>query len=631
MGELLHRASSQQALLDAWHDLRARARQEGRHTPEWESFEREAARRLAEISDQLRAGSWRPSPVQPVVIPKPKGGERRLGIPALADHVVERAILAIVDGIVDPDLLPWSFAYRKGLGVHDALRCLVEARAEGGRWVLRGDFTHCFDEIPRARLLARLAEMLPDPDLVEVVRLLVYRPERGADGTSPKGLHQGSSLSPVLANVFLDGFDRAMLREGYQVIRYADDFAVVVADRPEAEQALNAAQRAAAALTLDLSPEKCSIRSFDEGVPFLGETVSTGTGTRTERSTHPSATTVYVNEVGGLLRSRGSRLRLERDGELKFSIAFPRVRQVVLFGRVGMTTPFLQQVLTRGIDLVFLSDHGTYFGRLQPSTAANPFVRQRQYQAVTDPARSLDLAQRFVRGKIANLRAGLLRARRRTGSDGTVALIDRLQRSRETALRTSTINELMGVEGAASREYYAGLAALLEPAWSFTGRRRRPPPDPVNSLLSLGYTLLLHEAIAAIEVAGLDPYSGFLHQGRVGRPSLALDLIEELRPVVVDSVVIRALRTGMIRLEHFDIDTGPPTSCLLSRDGRRIFLAAYERRMLTLFTHTGRAGGCRTAWAWPCKREPCPTSSWAERTATSRCCGNDLPDRLRHR
>lgn len=141
----------------------------------------------------------------------------------------------------------------------------------------------------------------------------------------------------------------------------------------------------------------------------------------------------------------------------------------------------------------------------------------------------------------------------------------------------------MGHEGMATREYFRAWRLVLDAQWGFTSRQRRPPPDLVNAMLSFGYTLLLHEAIAAVEMARLDPAVGFLHQARWGRPNLALDLMEEFRPLIVDAVVLRCATTGMITCEEFE--TIPDRGCLLSAKGRHSFLAAYERRMLTLFTH----------------------------------------------
>lgn len=145
------------------------------------------------------------------------------------------------------------------------------------------------------------------------------------------------------------------------------------------------------------------------------------------------------------------------------------------------------------------------------------------------------------------------------------------------------IDEIMGYEGSASREYFRTWRHLLGELWGFSGRQRRPPPDPVNAMLSFGYTLLAHEAVAALETAGLDPAVGFLHQARWGRPNLALDLMEEFRPLIVDSVVLRCVTTGVVRPDEMDIH--PEHGCRLNTRARRAFLAAYERRMLTLFTH----------------------------------------------
>jgi CRISPR-associated protein Cas1 len=135
----------------------------------------------------------------------------------------------------------------------------------------------------------------------------------------------------------------------------------------------------------------------------------------------------------------------------------------------------------------------------------------------------------------------------------------------------------------ATREYFRAWRVVLDATWDFTSRQRRPPPDPINAMLSFGYTLLLHDAIAALSMAGLDPAVGFLHQARWGRPNLALDLIEEFRPLVVDAVVLRCTTTGMIQPEDFE--TVPDLGCRMTAKARQAFLAAYEHRMLTLFTH----------------------------------------------
>jgi CRISPR-associated protein Cas1 len=193
-----------------------------------------------------------------------------------------------------------------------------------------------------------------------------------------------------------------------------------------------------------------------------------------------------------------------------------------------------------------------------------------------------------VDGKIANMRVGLLRADRRAPDPIRADIAVTLEITRLVLADAASLAEIMGHEGMATREYFRGWRLVLESQWGFTSRQRRPPPDPVNAMLSFGYTLLLHEAVAALEVAGLDPAVGFLHQARWGRPNLALDLMEEFRPVIVDAVVLRCATTGMVSSEEFE--TSADRGCLMNDKARHTFLAAYERRMLTLFTHatTGR-------------------------------------------
>ncbi|WP_334144290.1 CRISPR-associated endonuclease Cas1 [Rhabdothermincola sp.] len=587
MGSLVVQLARQQCLLDAWSSIREAADPGSNTAQAIRAFEPRAASRIAEIGAALAAGTWRPRPVFPVTIPKPDGSARELGVPALEDRIVERAVLSVLDPLVDPHLLPWSFAYRRGLGVPDAIDALVDARDRGTTHVVRGDFADCFASFPRARVVNALAALVGDAEMVELVRLLVYRPVVGDKDSGPVGLHEGSPLSPLLANVYLHHFDTAMLSKGWQVVRYADDFAIPASSQGEAEQAIVDASRTAAGLGLDLSGSKTSVHTFDEGVPFLGTIVSAASTQRRQTTKRSLQSTVYVVNEGGLLRSKGERLRLERDGETVLSVAWNRVRQLVIFGRTGFTTPFVQQALARGIDLVLLDPSGRFQGRLQAGSSTNATVRLAQYRACDDDDRRLVIARQLVAGKIANQRVLLVRSARRGDFAWIGQEVRALDESRRAVDAARNLNELRGVEGAASRRYFRALARLLGDGWGFEARKRRPPPDPVNALLSLGYTLLLHDAIAAAEAAHLDPYVGMLHDVQVGRPSLALDLIEEFRPLIVDSVVVRALKTGMLRADSFEYqDAGDDkTNCRCTGPGLKRFIAAYERRMLTVFSH----------------------------------------------
>jgi CRISPR-associated protein Cas1 len=452
--------------------------------------------------------------------------------------------------------------------------------------VARADIDRCFDRIPRWEVLRRLRAVLTDPQAVDLLRRLMNRPvvgERTAQADRGLGLRQGSVLSPLLCNLYLDAFDRALLAAGWQVIRCADDIAIPAPDRAAAERALAAAQEALEPLRLELDPAKSRVVSFDEGVGFLGETVTATTGLGVEALSHPLEAVVYVDRQGSLLRIRGDRLVVEHQDQVVFKLNLRRIRQVVCLGRVGMTTAFLHQALDRGIDVVVLSGSGTPGGRLSSLAHSDPTARRAQYRLADDPRRALELARSFVDGKIANMRVGLLRADRRAPDPARTDVAATLEVTRLVLADASSIEEVMGHEGMATREYFRAWRLVLDPAWGSTARQRRPPPDPANAMLSFGYTLLLHETVAALEMAGLDPAVGYLHQARWGRPNLALDLIEEFRSLIVDAVVLRCVTTGMVQPEDFEII--PEQGCRMNAKARHAFLAAYERRMLTLFTH----------------------------------------------
>lgn len=289
---------------------------------------------------------------------------------------------------------------------------------------------------------------------------------------------------------------------------------------------------------------------------------------------------------------KGDRLRVESGDELLENVHLNRVRQVVCQGRVGVTSTLLHRFAERSLDLVWLYADGGYAARLAPLTGGHATRRLAQYGFVTDPDKALSIARLIVAGKIANMRSGLLRAARSQDKPDIAGHAERLAEARLAALEADSPVSLLGYEGSATRDYFGGLALTFGAEWNFVSRQRRPPPDPVNAMLSFAYTLLASEAISACELAGLDPHLGVLHTPRNDRPSLALDLIEEMRPVIADAVVVRVVRTGQV--EPADFTTTVEAGCRMDESARRRFLAAYERRMLTLIHHPTE--GRRVPW-----------------------------------
>ncbi len=253
--------------------------------------------------------------------------------------------------------------------------------------------------------------------------------------------------------------------------------------------------------------------------------------------------TLYLSEQQSIVKKRDGYLIVQYPGADKRKVEVPliKVSQVVVSGDVTLTTPAVHTLLEAGIEICYLSMYGHFRGRLSPPVAKNALLRREQYRAYADPQRALKVAQACVKGKLENMRTLLLRSNRQLqDSEVTVATVAIQQMIREVP-RATTVGSLLGFEGNGSAAYFKVFGKLVRGSMTFTHRRRRPPTDPVNAMLSLGYTLLLHQVSAAIQIVGFDPYAGFLHQPRYGRPALALDLMEEFRPIIADSVVLNII------------------------------------------------------------------------------------------
>lgn len=430
LAEMLHRATSEAALLEAWREVQENDLEDGKVNPQVAAYSDGILGRLAALSRALRAGTWEPSPAYAMEIEKRSGGKRLLAVPAVEDRIVERALMEVIDDMIDAVLLPWSYAYRKGLSVADALHDLAQARDDGARWVVRADVKDCFERIPRWSALTRLREVVPDAEVCHLVGRLVNRKGVGPAAhrmRQGRGLHQGSSLSPALTNLYLDSFDRDLLRAGFRVLRYSDDFAIPVATQVDGEKVLEIAQEAVRRLDLELNEDKSRIESFDEGVDFLGKITTARSGSRTTTYVSPLESTVYVTEPGSSLRAKGARLRVVRKNKPLLSVPFDRVRQVVCTTPATLTSPFLRRALEHGIDLVLAEEDGEFLGRLTGPYGPDVELRHAQHRLTDKRTAKLDLATAFVSGKISNMRTCLLRAARDGGGTGRRTSPDRPQ------------------------------------------------------------------------------------------------------------------------------------------------------------------------------------------------------------
>lgn len=290
---------------------------------------------------------------------------------------------------------------------------------------------------------------------------------------------------------------------------------------------------------------------------------------------------LYVLTAGAKLTKEADEIVVSKKEAVLGRARLIDTSRVVLHGGVSVTTPLLHELARAQIPVSFHSAGGWFIGQFTPGAGNNVFGRIAQHKAAADPARSLTLSKAFIRSKILNCRVFL----RRNGDDTPTETLTRLKELATDVDSVTNIEQLFGVEGAAARMYFQAFPYMLRAdldGFSFEGRNRRPPRDPINCMLSFAYACLTRELSNTLTGVGLDAWVGFMHQPRPGKPALALDLMEEFRPVICDSVVINAVNNEVVKKEDFLYH---PTGVAFKDGAKRRFVEVFERRLDELATH----------------------------------------------
>ncbi|MEO9060275.1 MAG: type I-D CRISPR-associated endonuclease Cas1d [Ktedonobacteraceae bacterium] len=320
--------------------------------------------------------------------------------------------------------------------------------------------------------------------------------------------------------------------------------------------------------------------------------------------------TLYLTEDYALVRRDGEDSllvqipeRRAKDGATpaparQEHIPLIKIDEVVVLGEVTLTASAMHMLLERNIEITFLGHYGQFKGRLSPPFSKNAILRMAQYRAHTDMTKRCELARRFVIGKLSNQRTMLQRYnRRQTDAEmrqaieqiatllhqltalplGQTHVAHRLAGG-DNRIAGTPLETIMGMEGAGSAAYFRCFGKLLtnREQWPFAGRVKRPPTDPVNALLSFGYALLTNKVASAVQLVGFDHFVGYLHSSFYGRPALALDLVEEFRPIIVDSVVLTVLNNRMFTVNDFVVELG---AYRLKDERRKVFFTKFEERL----------------------------------------------------
>lgn len=631
---LLSLVASPDALTRAFEHVKERSAAAGVDGQTPSVFEERLADETADLHQDLVQGRYHANPLLGFVGGKPGAHLRALAIPTVRDRVAQRAACELLQASFDTLFEDCSFAYRKGFSRNSAARAIQRAYDEGYRWVLDADITSFFDSVDWERLFSRLHALFPFEPLVDVLKAWVRVPVifDGQRIDRTRGLPQGTPVSPALANLFLDEFDEELLGEEYRLIRYADDFVVLCRDADQARRAKADATAALEKLGLTLNESKTDVRSVDSGFGYLGYlfcrsvTVDQPATPGTPRPVTPAD----VPKASWLAQVPFERLRpLARTGATTGSPTLPAVHavplqqepddhgtkrplyvissqaqlflrdtvltvqwpdkpiarhpiralsHVVICGRSRVTMPLVLRLNRLGVPVYFCSATGALVTAITPHEPNWPLWLS-QARALSDPQAALAFSKEVVGAKLHNAAALAVRLR---FSDTQRAAAD-IRAIARSAANAEGVASLLGFEGSGAARYFEALGASLDPVWQFTGRRKRPPTDPINSLLSFGYHILYNHVSTAIVAAGLNPCLGLYHRGRGSHHALASDLMEPFR-FLIDSVAWTLVQKRQVQPEDFTVAVDDATETVMTPDCRKLLIAEVDRRLLTEFT-----------------------------------------------
>lgn len=287
---------------------------------------------------------------------------------------------------------------------------------------------------------------------------------------------------------------------------------------------------------------------------------------------------LYVNENSASISVESNRCVVKYSDGLKRSVPLETLESITIMGHAQMTTQCVQECLKRGIAVAYFSKGGSYFGRLQSTGHVNA-ERQRKQAELYESDFAIELSRRIISSKLKNQMVVLKRYEKSTRISVSEQL-KMIRICREKLSSCHTIQEIMGYEGQGAKSYFDGLAMVINPEFAFHGRNKRPPRDEFNSMISLGYSVIMNEIYGKLETKGLNPYFGFLHRDKEKHPTLASDMMEEWRAVIVDSTVMSMINGHEIHKEDFTIDIDEP-GCFLTRNGIKLYLSKLEKKLQT--------------------------------------------------
>lgn len=589
---LFEQAVAFETLWSAWQKVEANGGAAGGDGVTVDAFRRAAGATIGRLSRALLDGSYKPGPARRAYIPKKSGGLRPLDIPCIADRVAQASVALTLTPVLEPEFEDSSFAYRKGRSVAQAVRRVASLRRDGYTWALDADIVRYFENIPHDGLILRLEKSVPDERLCDLVGFWLEH-----YSLTGRGLAQGSPLSPLLANLYLDGVDEAFAGGGMRIVRFADDFVVLCKTE---EKARIAHERAAALLAghgLELHPGKTRVVPFDESFRFLGHLfvrsmvlreIALDAAPAEDMIAAAAAATLAAAEQGEKARTAAFDLgfgedappagrfarrvrplyvlepgrRLDaaneafvvRDGERPLlELPHGRIDLVTLSAETEATPAAFDLAAAGNVEIVRVNGHGETIGRWVSPDPGKARRQIAQARHCLDPALSVVLARAFVDARIHNQRALLRRLNRSRNDADIAAAAAKLSRVyRKLGLKDLTVGALRGIEGEAGSLFWSAYWTAAGADWAWSRKRlRRPATDPINIVLNALCSLLERDMRIAVTREGLHPGFGTLHAEQNDGEAQVYDLMEAFRSPVAEALALTLIARRALRSEWF--------------------------------------------------------------------------------
>ena len=607
--ELLSRRNQEHAL-ESFREKRDGAGPDGLRVSELDNYWR-ANHDL--VLQQIREGSYRPGIVRCFELSSRSGKQRQIANINVVDRFVEKLIQLKLRRYVEPMFLPRSFAYQEGKGILDAAMLVRDYVSHGKRFLCELDIKDYFGSIDLGRL-HKILRGLMDPDVTALIWVFLTREieREGKIERISRGLLQGSSISPALANLYLHGFDQELDEMGASWMRFSDNIYVCCETSDKASQMYTLLRDKLGQIhQLALNKKKSGVyRALERRI--LGYDLSEAPGGAIEIRKHTYlrthvqaywATSVVEKSHGsyhivqdGVLNRKDYSLLFENEDE-KHHIPVGVTEQLNVYGNVTVSPDALATLSKAGIRIAYLDEYGSLIGTYVPEShgkAADVFLRQ--CALYNDPARRLDMARRFQLAAIHNMRENL-RYYLRRGREELDEHVTYLSACAKEANECKDLDSLMLIEARAKRRYYNGFSIIVEKAgFAFAQRTKRPPKDPCNAMISFGNVVLYNVFLQMIWKTSLDPKIGVVHATNRRSFSLNLDFADLFKPVVVDRVIFSLANRHEIKSDvHFRVVKSG--GVMLNADGKRLFIDRMEQKLDARAAGKGKGVGYRQVMA----------------------------------